>query len=130
MALMKLINRETLTETILSPRPLRIDGWYQEEEVQEITLLSGKKKYYKKENNVRQMAFIYENLSTSMKNSIMDFFESGTRYYLVISNIPELDITTEQQIPIIIVTNPSASSQKLPDETIWSISVRFDDDPA
>ena len=35
---MKLINRDTSAETILTPRPLRIDGWYQEEEVNEITM--------------------------------------------------------------------------------------------
>jgi hypothetical protein len=130
MALMKLINRDTSAETILTPRPLRIDGWYQEEEVNEITLISGKKKYYKRDNDVRQMSFVYENLSTTMKNSIINFFEAGTRYYLVMSDIPELEVTTETQIPIIIITKPSASSQKFPDETVWSVSVRFDDDPA
>ena len=127
---MKLINRDTSAETILTPRPLRIDGWYQEEEVNEITLISGKKKYYKRDNDVRQMSFVYENLSTTMKNSIINFFEAGTRYYLVMSDIPELEVTTETQIPIIIITKPSASSQKFPDETVWSVSVRFDDDPA
>ncbi|MCK9541992.1 MAG: hypothetical protein M0R03_08180 [Novosphingobium sp.] len=130
MALMKLINRDTSAETILTPRPLRIDGWYQEEEVNEITLISGKKKYYKRDNDVRQMSFVYENLSTTMKNSIINFFEAGTRYYLVMSDIPELEVTIETQIPIIIITKPSASSQKFPDETVWSVSVRFDDDPA
>ena len=76
------------------------------------------------------MSFVYENLSTTMKNSIINFFEAGTRYYLVMSDIPELEVTTETQIPIIIITKPSASSQKFPDETVWSVSVRFDDDPA